>query len=423
MYIIVYAINRMKRGIKGCIALTLLSLSLVLFLCLLNDTIIKKGLQLKEVYKNLDIECVVSNLRGTQTDNLYIKDYIVSLFLSDESTFLGIKDEIPFSSYIEDLKLKLTLKYELLSEGQEVLIPNIFSASNLIGLTRLSTDNNVVQDGNVVITYLENYNDSIFLSNESVCIVSTDQYQTLPKDDEGNCYLRLAVGDSGYNKDAFAEQRLKVIGTYEGNSRNIYCPWEIIKSLSVKITGMLHADSLSFSIKDNLQLDTFRELLARYFTNVDITGAVKNYTASDVLTSYEYAITIYDGILNKTISRIKANIEVLEILRPIIIIISLLIGFLASFLFVRNRKLEFAVMRSLGTKKGMIFGEAFIEQFILGIIGAALGLIAYYVWYHFEIMPPWGSIIAFLLCYMIGSSLFVSLIVNVKVMAILKEKE
>jgi len=413
----------MKRGIKGCIALTILSLSLVLFLCLLNDTIVKKERRLNEIYKNLDVECVVSNLRGTQTDNLNIKDYIVSLFLSDESTFLGIKDEIPFSSYIKDLKLKLTLKYELLLEGQEVLISAIFSASNLIGQTHLSTDNKVLQESNVVITYFENYTDSLFLSDESVCIVSADQYQTLPKDNEGYCYLRLAVGDSGYSEDVFAEQRLKVVGTYEGDSRNIYCPWEIIKALSVRIMGMLHADSLSFSIKDNRQLDTFKELLARYFTYVDITGTVKDYTASDILTSYEYAITVYDGVLNKTVSRIKDNIDVLEILRPIIIMISLLIGFLASFLFVRNRKQEFAVMRSLGTKKGMVFGEAFIEQFFLGIIGTAIGLIAYYVWYHFEIMPPWGSIIAFLLCYIIGSSIFVSLIVNVKVMAILKEKE
>lgn len=423
MYIIAYAINRMKRGIKGCIALTLLSLSFVLFLCLLNDSIIKKEHQLNEVYKNLDVECVVSNLRGTQTDNLYIKDYIVSLFLSDESTFLGIKDEIPFSSYIKDLKLKLTLKYELLSEGQEVLIPNIFNASNLIGLTQLSTDNKFVQESNAAITYFGNNTDSLLVSDQTVCIVSADQYQTLPKDDEGNCYLRLAVGDSGYSEDVFTEQQLKVVGTYKGDSRNIYCPWEIIKALSVKITGTIHADSLSFSVKDNRQLDTFKELLARYFTYVDITGIVKEYTASDVLTSYEYAITVYDDIMNKTVSRIKDNIDVLEILRPVVIIISLLIGFLASFLFVRNRKQEFAVMRSLGMKKGMVFGETFIEQLFLGIIGTALGLIAYYVWYHFEIMPPWGSIIAFLLCYMIGSCIVVYWITNMKVMALMKEKE
>lgn len=422
MFIVEYAINRMKRGRKGCIALMMLTFSFVLYLCILNNTLEKKEHQLDDIYQNLDVECVVSNLRGTQTDNLYIKDYIVSLFLSDESTFLGKKDVIPFSSYVKNLKFKLNLKYQYLVEGQEVFISNLRDADDLIGLTHLSTDSLIAQESNA-ITYFENYSKSLFLSDESVCIVSADIFQTLSKDKEGNCYVRLAVGDSAYSEDIFAEQRFKVAGTYEGDNRNIYCPWEIIKALSIKITGMIHTDSLSFSIKNNRQIDIFKELLARYFTNVDITGTLTDYEASNVLTYYEYAITVYDGTLNKTVSSIKDNIKVLEILQPVIIMMSFFIGFLSSFLFVRNRKPEFAVMRSLGTKKGMVFGEAFFEQFFLGIIGTALGLIVYYMSYHFEIRPPWDNIVAFLLCYLLGSGVVIFWIVNVKVMAILKEKE
>jgi hypothetical protein len=407
---------------KGCIALTLLSFSVVLFLCILNDTIIKKEEQLNEVYKNIDVECVISNVRGTQTDNLYIADYIVALFLSNESTYLGVKDEIPFSSYVKDLKLKLTLKYELLAEGQEVLISDIFHANDLIGLTHLSTDSTLMPENNIGITYFENYSDALFLSDEAVCIISEELYKTLPKDEEGNCYVNLAVGDSGYNQNRFAEQRLKVVGTFEGDSFTIYCPWEIIRKLSTEITGVLHADSLSFSVKNNMQIDSLKKLLARYFTYVDLTGTLKPFTASDILINYEYAVTVYDDILNKTASTIEDDIKVLKILQPIIIMSSLFLAFLASFMFVRNRKQEFAIMRSLGTKKGMVFGEAFMEQFFLGLIGAALGLIGFYVMYQYEIQPPWGNILAFVLCYLIGSSMVVYWIVNVKVLAILREE-
>jgi hypothetical protein len=384
---------------------------------------VKKEHQLEDVYKNLEVECVVSNLRGTQTDYLDIKDYIVSLFLSNESTYQGVKDEIPFSSYIKNLKLKLTLKYELLDEEQEPFIPNIANAHNIIGLTYPSVDSFIAPDGNVYITYFEHYTEALFQSEEPVCIVSAELYQTLPKDEEGNCELRIAVGSSAHSDEIFAEQRLKVGGTYEGQGSNIYCPWKIIQSLSVHVTRMISAESLSFSVKDNKQLDTFKELLARYFTAVDNTGALKEFTASDVLHYYEYAITVYDGTLNETVSKLRDNIKVLEILQPVIIMISFLLGFLASFLFVKNRKQEFAIMRSLGTKKGMVFGEAFFEQFILGFLGTALGLMAFYIRDQFESIPPWGNIAAFLLCYMIGSSLVVYRIVNVKVMAILKEKE
>ena len=422
MYIFAYAIHRMKRSMKGCIALTLLSFSIVLFLCILNDTIIKKQEQLKEVYKNLDVECVVSNVRGTQTDNIYIANYIVDLFLSEESTYLGVKDEIPFSAYIKDLKLKLTMKYELLGDGEEAFISDMFSANDLIGLTHLSTVSTLTPENNIAITYFENYSEALFLSEESVCIVSAELYQTLPKDEAGNCYMRLAVGDPGFSHKKFTEQRLQVVGTFEGDSLNIYCPWEISKELDTKITGIFYADSLSFSVKDNLQLDSFKELLARYFTYVDPTGTLKPFTASDVLINYDYAITVYDDTLNKTVSTIRDNIKVLKILQPIIIMSSLFLAFLASFMFVRNRKQEFAIMRSLGTKKSVVFGEAFMEQFFLGLIGTSIGLIAYYAMYQYEILPPLGNIIAFLLCYLIGSSIVVYWIVSVKVMSILKEE-
>lgn len=423
MYIIAYAFNRIKRDFKGCIALTLLSFSLVLFICILDDTIAKKELQLKEVYKNLDVECVVSNLRGTQTDNLNIPHYILTLFLSDETIYQGIKDPLPFSLYIKNLELKLSLKYEYLDEDEKVFIMNMSLADDLVGLTHTSADNSIAQESSTTITYFNNYNKSLFLSDEAVCIVSTDVYQTLSKDDEGNCFVRLAVGDFTARDEIFAEQRLKVVGTYTGDSRTIYCPWEIIEELSIKITGVTHTDSLRFSIKDNHQIDNIKTLLTRYFTNVDNSGALKEHLGSNILTHYEYAITVYDGTLNKTASILKDNIRVLEILRPIIIIISFLIGFVASFLFVRNRKPEFAVMRSLGTKKRMVFGEVFIEQFSLGIIGTTLGLMVYYVLYNFKIMPPWNNIAILLLCYMLGCSIVMFWIVNVKVMSILKEKE
>lgn len=423
MYILEYAFTRMKRGMKGCMALILLSLSLVLLICILDDTIVKKEIQLDEVYKNLDVECVVSNLRGTQTDNLNIPNYILSLFLSDETIYQGIKDDIPFSSYIKNLELKLTMKYELLDEEEKVYIKNMDSADDLIGLTQTSADKFIAKESNITITYFDNYNESLFLLEDSICIVSKAVYEELPKDEEGNCFLRLAVGDISARDETFVEQRLKVVGTYTGDSKTIYCPWSIIEALSIQITGLSHADSLRFRIKDNHQIDTFKELLSRYFTYVDNTGTLKEHTGSNILTHYTHAITVYDGTLNKTVSILKDNIRVLEILRPILIIISFLIGFVASFLFVRNRKQEFAIMRSLGTKKSMVFGEVFIEQFSFVMAGIILGLVAYFIIYQFKVKPPWGNIVILMLCYLLGSSIVIFWIVNVKVMTIFKEKE
>lgn len=407
MFILTYALNRFKRSIMGSIAITLVSFSFILFFCFLNLSIIQKELQLNEVYDNLEVECVVSNLRGTQTDNLHIKDYIVSLLLSKDSTYLGKKDEIPFSSYVKNLKLKLTLKYELLTDKYEVFIPDMHNAFNLIGLNQVSIDSTFRPENNVNITYYGDNSDAIFLDDKPVCIVSAEIFKTLTKDEDGKSYVNIAVGDPAYNNQKYVKQQLQVVGFYNGEGKSIYCPWEIIKNISIKLTGMISADSLSFTIKDNRLIDSFKELLKRYFANVDNTGGLTDYTVTKILSNYEYSITIYDNSLNKTVSKIKDNINILKIVRPIIYIFNFGIGLIVSIVIIRNRKNEFAIMRSLGTPNGMAFGEAFFELFVLGMLGTMFGLIFYLTWTRFETLPPLGIISLYMFCYLAGSCIVI----------------
>ncbi len=413
----------MKRNIAGCLALIIISFAFAIFLCYLDYSIAKKEKQLNEIYDNLNVECIVTNLTGTQTDNLNIKDYIVSLFFSDESYFQGKKDEIPFSFYFKELKIKSSLKYEIITESQDVFISDIYKANDLIGLTHISADKLLAPENNIDITYFYNYSEDIFLTDEAVCIVSEGLYKTLQADSNGKYYLSLAVGDPRSSESKYVMQRLQVAGIYEGDSKNIYCPWDIIMTLSKEITGLINADSLSCIIKDNRQIETVKNLLLRYFAEVDITGTAKSHTASDILINYEYAIIVHDDIFYRTVSKIENDINILKIMNPIIIALSLGIGFLASFLFVRNRKHEFAIMRSLGSRKSFIFLEAFLEQVFLGLIGIGLGLISCKIWSLCIDRPPLVIICAFFLSYLTGSSIVVYRFVNKKVMTIMKERD
>jgi ABC-type lipoprotein export system ATPase subunit len=93
----------------------------------------------------------------------------------------------------------------------------------------------------------------------------------------------------------------------------------------------------------------------------------------------------------------------LEKVKPIIFILSASIGFIACMLFIRNRKPEFANMRSLGTSKGLVFTEAFFEQSLFGITGTLIGIGIYFILHGSGAKFIAQDILIFIACYLAGA--------------------
>ena len=80
-----------------------------------------------------------------------------------------------------------------------------------------------------------------------------------------------------------------------------------------------------------------------------------------------------------------------------------LVGFVATYLAMRSRVSEMAIMRSLGTGSRRVFLIFFLEQTALAIIGTILGLTVSMIYYKGIQIQELGMIGLFLVFFLSGS--------------------
>jgi ABC-type antimicrobial peptide transport system permease subunit len=283
----------------------------------------------------------------------------------------------------------------------------------VIGISRTKADINLLPISGVAIEYFENYDESVYMTNSNVCIVSSTLADgtlsgAVRVDEDGfisiYAYVEIATRDM-----VKIPLKLKVIGTYTNGDKDIYCPWPlIVETLNTVLVGDLYSEGLKFTMNDNTLIDEFKE-----------TG----YMGADKDKTMQYSLTLKDDLLIQTITPLTKNISMLEKVKPVIFILSAAIGFIACMLFIRNRKPEFANMRSLGTSKGLVFTEAFFEQSLFGITGTLIGIGIFFILHGTEAQFIAQDIFIFIACYLAGATIAVINITRINVMKIMKSNE
>ncbi|MCL2671353.1 MAG: ABC transporter permease [Clostridiales bacterium] len=164
-------------------------------------------------------------------------------------------------------------------------------------------------------------------------------------------------------------------------------------------------------IKDNRNLDVFYVEAEKFFSTPSITAVEK---------PMYFAITIHDALFRETVAKINENISLLQLLIPMLYVLSAGIGFLSGFLFMRGRTREFAVMRSLGLSRFKVALLSFAEQLFIGTIGIAPGILLCLL------ATGGGNAINSLLftaIYLAGALVSVLWITNVNTMQLLKSED
>lgn len=403
-----YALKHMRRSFLSCLAAIAASLIFSLLLCELNYALASQNTQLNEIFDSIEVKCVVSDVKGTKTDRLQINPTYV-----DACT----NPVYEISEYIKDVCFKRRLRYNAIIPGEEPSIENIAEAPYLIGISMLEADSSLLPQNGVTVDFFNGYDETDLNTDKMICIVPASLVGD--KAPSADMTLSLAVtydyGPMFEKKPIVAD--LIVAGTYTGivsEEDSIYCPWGAICSLAVEAGDIYMADSLSFTVKDNRKLNEFKSILWKYYSPVDV-------TAGDSI--YSYAITVNDAVLNESVSSIDRNITLLNILIPLLLISSIGIGFVTSLILTRNRRPEFAVMRSMGARRGNVFFVAFIEQLMLGVLGALLGVIGYNIVRGFGASINLTQLGIYIGCYIIGAAAAVIRITTINVMQIMKVKE
>ena len=308
-------------------------------------------------------------------------------------------------------------RVHVLYDGQ--VIPILFSSvevhvsgtppllGSLIGITNPQADSAYTLENGASITYYDGFDESMFLTDESLCIVSTDMLDIA---EDG--ILRISVISAAGAHSEVVEAELTIAGIVDGAGVGVvYAPFWTVSELAQESDQQPpHSELLRATVSDNRQLNEFKENASRSFSR---TGVFFN--------PLHHALTIYDAeFYDKTETSMQA-IFFIDIATPFVYVISICVGFVASFLLMRQRKSEFALMRSAGVRRMHIFFGALVEQAVLLAVGAALGCTAY--------MLTWGSAAYidltayFIAFYMLGALFSAGKAAGTDVLKILRDRE
>lgn len=348
--------------------------------------------ELAEVKTEYDILCVATDRRGARSTSL----------LMDEEILGFIYDEGPegLAQHMRDMRITKEFSYVCYQEGLLNMTDLL-----LIGVNDARCDPRLdpALGGEVSVEA-----DDFYTSDTYQCIVSEDMMAQLSSD-----HIVLDIDDPIISENirqyvslGSGTVELAVVGTYAGTGNRIFISFEAARRISREISKEESVDSLCFFAKDNEGLDDIYATAKRYFSKV-------NPNSTDTL-AHKPALTIHDEQYRATITALEQNIARTGYLLPVVLVLGLGVGFLISFLYTRNERKTYALMRTMGMTCGKLFGSILREQLVLVAIAvlAALAMTR-------EILPA----AVYFACYAVGCAACIMRAIRVPPTAILREQE
>ncbi len=373
---IFYIIRRIKRNIAKGFAMSLLLGFLAWCICLFNGFITQKQAEIDHAYESLPVSVVISNLQGSQTDDLLIPEDVIDYFISDTYSYLGKTEPVAFSSYVKDVLIKSTLYYTISinDESKDTFTDVKPENQMIVGITSTAAEPKLDATEGIAIHYFTPGSDKRLALDQPVCIVSESFLQALKKDEDGKYNIELQVYTSPDANEAEIIS-VEIIGYYAKDDNTIYCSWNAVAEIQKLLSDEIIADSLSATIKDNRQLDDFKRLLQRHFAEVNPTGALTEIPDAPILSYFRYAATVHDQLLRQTVNNLNQNMQTLQRLLPLVVVLAFSIAYFAGFLFVYVQKKPLAIARSLGTPKNRVILMILLENMVWVLSGILIYLL------------------------------------------------
>ncbi len=167
----------------------------------------------------------------------------------------------------------------------------------------------------------------------------------------------------------------------------------------------------TFSLQDSEKITAFRDYLSEQGVS-RVRSPGKN----------RLTVILHDQSFIEAAEGLNRYISFSKILFPILFMVVSLLGFVISWLMINGRRMEFAILRGLGTSERNVFLSFFLEQGSLCLIGSLISSIILYF-----ISTPgllvWLSVLLFTGCYLAGCSVAVKSVSKTNLLALLSERE
>ena len=393
------------------LAATLFVAILSVILCFLHTSQEEELQDLTDTYYNTPITFEVCWLDGSRLYDStpasgHFADLMPGLFLGNGRYESEMKDMIK--------NLALRTKGQWASEPEE-LNERYYSENsydkitgwNVVGITSASAAKDEPSRFGELIEWKEGYDESIFLSNEYVCIVPSD-YKG-PADTVTLNFVRIG--------GKVLTQTFQIVGRFtEDNNSNMYCPYATMEEIYLRLGWPNELERVSGQLANNDDLEKFKDAAAEWFATPNPEGEPTPWDNPFGYESYPLAMDIDDSQLEGLMEKMEKNMAVSRMTSTLVFILSTGAGFLTGFLVIRSRKQEIGLMRTLGTSNAVVCAELALEQFLCVILGIAIGG-SYALW------APIGQLCIFCAVYMIGLAVALFVFTKVNLLATIKEDE
>ena len=367
--------------------LSLLSLviaaALCVTLCYLTGYLRRERERMERTRSAYEILCVVSDTRGTKTDDLGMTHFFTD-FLLDEENGLG--------GYIKEPRLTKRFTYQTNELSGELL--GVSRAECASALSDAIADECYVPE-------------DFYGRTDYVCLVPKALYEqyagqplTLELTDPKGATPQNTAGTGRGTRD------FTVVGWHSGQETAIYMPYPASQVLARTLSGFGTTDSASFLLADNNKLEQMLEAAKEWFSPVE--------PGVYVLQGSRFGLILRNEQYKATMAAMEQNIRRLQYLLPLIGMLSLGAGFLVGFLATRSEARVYALMRTVGMTRGRLMVSTLLEQLILPLLATlAVG----------AIMRAPLSAAGFFGCHAVGCAIAIFRAVRVSPAAILREQE
>ncbi len=292
----------------------------------LENLTLRQEQSLESTLQNTTVSCTVTNEQGTDSGNLRMHSSIVAELLEGE-----------LSQFVTNVQASGTLRLTKPEEG-----PYIQRMCRILNPQSVSI-------GSAPITYAEGYDETVFTGTEMVCVVSPE--------------LMTPDGELDVVLSELTAIRLKIVGVLGATqSGTIYVP--LFMPYQPEGSIYFPLDRCTFDLRDARYLEESKNRLYQLFV----------VPALDNPKSDAYGLIVHDDILENALTEIRANLRMLKLLLPVLLVLCGAIGFFASFLAIRGRRREYAAMRCIGLSRWRVLGLVLLELGIFAALGAVLGI-------------------------------------------------
>ena len=320
----------------------------------------------------------------------------------------------------------------------------VFMRSNIVFTTSLENAPKLIASKPEHIEYLEDYNDDSFETNELICAVSEKLFNEIPANNPklgDKLYISCAYRDG--ETYLFKTVLFKIAAVYSGVDSDIYVPMSTINKTCYpvgqeeeKTSGELvlkvqRFDSKVLTSEKYENLANYSSINACCFTlnsgnDVEVFRRFLNengYSYPSHIGFIRTGIIIDDSKLQNDIAGLVKIKSYLEMIYPCIYLLIIAIAFVLSYLLVRTRKTELAVLRSMGAGKGKAFMVFFTEQLLLLLMGTLISAVVMLIVFKGFSLLQLASIGLYIVCYTIGIIIAVGIVNHMNVLQTLTAKE